>query len=284
LRSCCFECWSAERKALEVLPLGSTEVDSGVAKLKALCDNGKGKIVVSSLAGVMRALGGKQSVAARVFMSVMDDDEKRELEALSQEATKRAKNGSRSGTPTHAPTNGFDRITSFVEELRQIGVPKRLLSDVQVRAARFLASVLSEAPSVPLEAGKAEEKRKGTVKKRVAAPVVETKEGRKKRSREEPEDDASGKSKNGQESNVEKSEKIAKPVEVDPEIVKLQRRLRDAEDEFETVRGMMTNPDPIILNGNGQQQCSFPMVDLKAISAESRDGVLNAQLLQLCVR
>jgi hypothetical protein len=116
-----------------------------------------------------------------------------------------------------------------------------------------------------------------------AISIYRPKEGRKKRSREEPEDDASGKSKNGQESNGEKSAKIAKPVEVDPEIVKLQRRLRDAEDEFETVRGMMTNPDPIILDGNVQQQCSFPMVDLKAISAESRDGVLNAQLLQLCL-
>ncbi len=76
------------RKALEVLPLASTDVDSGVAKLKALCKNGERKIVVASLAGVMRALGGKQSVAAHVFMSVMDDDEKRELEALSQEDTK----------------------------------------------------------------------------------------------------------------------------------------------------------------------------------------------------
>lgn len=125
------------RKALEVLPLGSAEVESGVATLKALCEGGEKKIVVSSLAGVMRALGGKQSVAARVFMSVMDDDEKRELEALSQEATKKAKSASRLGAPTHAPIDGFDCITSFVEELRQIGVPKRLLSDVQVRTARF---------------------------------------------------------------------------------------------------------------------------------------------------
>lgn len=279
------------RKALEVLPLASPEVESGVAKLKALCDNGERKIVVSSLAGVMRALGGKQSVAARVFMSVMDDDEKRELEALSQEATKRAKNGSRLGATTRASTDGFDRVTSFVEELRQIGVPKRLLSDVQVRTARFLASVLREPPLATLEASKTtaktEERGKGTVKKRMTttsgALFVEAKKGRQKRSREEPEDEANGKNKDGQESNGEKMSKVAKPVEVDPEIVTLQRRLRDAEEEFETVRGIMTNPDPVVLEGHGQQQCAFPMVDLKAISVESRDCVLNAQLLHFCL-
>lgn len=136
------------RKALEVLPLASTEVESGVAKLKALCDNGERKIVVSSVAGVMRALGGKQSVAARVFMSVMDDDEKGEFEALSQEATKRTKVQVAWELQRVLQPMAFDRVTSFVEELRQIGVPKRLLSDAQVRTARFLASVLRVPPSV----------------------------------------------------------------------------------------------------------------------------------------
>jgi len=50
--------------------------------------------------------------------------------------------------------SSFDRISAFVDELRQIGVPKRLLGDVQVRTARFLASALSQTLSVSHEAGK----------------------------------------------------------------------------------------------------------------------------------
>jgi hypothetical protein len=289
------------RKALEVLPVASTEVDSGIAMLKALC-SGNGKIVVSSLAGVMRTLG-KQSLAGRVLMSVMDDEEKDELEVLSREAAKRAKNGNRLDTTQGETDGNFDRVSAFVDELRQIGVPKRLLGDVQVRTARFLASALSETPSVSHKAGKmtiemepnvvmAKETPKLKTEKTKVAPAASnhgrktetnsarsTRLKRKCNKRDRDEFDGANVKDTARRGGGAKNPKVVKESEADLELAVLQRRLREAEEEFDEVRRIMVNPGPIVLEGTA----SFQNVDLQAITTQVRDGELNAQLLRLCL-
>jgi hypothetical protein len=212
------------RKALEVLAGSSVDVDSGIDKLQVLC-NGNEK-VVSSLAGVMRALG-KHSVAARVFMSVMDDDEKSELEALSREAVKRAKNGRRAlGEPDN-------RISAFVNELRQIGVPKRLLSDIQERTMRFFASELREAEPDRRPVNK---ERKAT-NRNCNVRTTEADSAQLKRNK---------KNKKSDRVELERPEDgPKKPKVVRESDVALQRRLQEAEEEFEEVRDIMTNPGPV---------------------------------------